>query len=145
MPQDEIKTVIRSFREAVSSSDVEKVLSLFADDATFVRPEGTFKGREEIKRSFVWLLGHYSEFTLNEIDLIVTVDKAVLEFLAEGTTTDGMKHRLPGVLAFHFRNGKIEEVHDYYDRLLTVQQMTKGWIAKRIVSYVVSRTEEGLH
>jgi len=69
----------------------------------------------------------------------------VLEFLAEGTTTDGMKHRMPEILAFHFRNGKIEQVHDYYDRLLIVQQLAKGWLAKRIVSYVVNRTEEGLH
>jgi hypothetical protein len=52
---------------------------------------------------------------------------------------------MPEILAFHFRNGKIEQVHDYYDRLLIVQQLAKGWLAKRIVSYVVNRTEEGLH
>ena len=33
MSEEEIKSAITSFREAVSSSDVEKVLSLFADDA----------------------------------------------------------------------------------------------------------------
>mgnify|MGYP001087852559 CR=1 FL=1 len=144
MSEEEIKSLITSFREAVSSSDVEKVLSLFADDATFIRPEGTFKGKEEIKRSFIWLLGHYSKFTLTEIDLIVTVDKAALEFLAENTTTDGMKQHSLGMLAFHFRKGKIWQVHDYYDRLLVAQQLAKEWLDKRILGYVVSRMEEGL-
>ena len=144
MSEEEIKSVITSFREAVSSSDVEKVLSFFADDATFVRPEGIFKGKEEIKRSFIWLFGR-SKFTLTEMDLNVTADKAVLEFLAEGTAFNGMKQHSPGVLAFHFRNGKIWQVHDYYDRLLAAQQLAKKWLDKRIVSYFVSRMEEGLH
>ena len=56
-----------------------------------------------------------------------------------------MKHRMLGILVFHFRNGKIEQVHDYYDMLLIVQQLAKGWLVKRIVSYVVNRTEERLH
>jgi len=145
MSEGEIRRVIGSFQEAVSNSDVEKIISLFADDATFVRPEGTFKGKEEIKRSFTWLLQNYSKFALRETDLIVTGNKAALEFAAEGTTTEGVAHRLPGVLAFQFTNGKIWQVHDYYDRLLLAQQLAKGWLAKRIVSSFVSRMEEGLH
>jgi len=64
---------------------------------------------------------------------------------AEGTTTDGVKQRLPGMAAFQFRKGKVQEVHDYYDSLLIAQQLARGWLAKMVVSAVVNRMEKGLH
>ena len=37
-----MKSAVRSIVEAFNSRDVEKMLSFVADDATFIRPEGTF-------------------------------------------------------------------------------------------------------
>jgi uncharacterized protein (TIGR02246 family) len=144
MSEEEIKSAVRSIVEAFNSRDVEKMLSFVADDATFIRPEGTFKGKEEIKRYYTWSFQHYSKLTLTETDLIVGGNKAVLEFVSEGTATDGMNQRLPGLAAFHFRNGRVEQVHDYYDRLLIAEQLAKGWFAKTVVGAVVNRMQKGL-
>jgi hypothetical protein len=55
-----------------------------------------------------------------------------------------MNQRLPGLAAFHFRNGRVEQVHDYYDRLLIAEQLAKGWLAKTVVGAVVNRMQKGL-
>ena len=144
MSDESIRSIVRSIREAFNNGNVEEELSFFTDDATFIRPEGTFKGKEEIKRYHTWSLQHYKELALTETDLIVSGNKAVLEFISEGTTTHGMKQRLPGILVFHFKDGKVEHAHDYYDRLLITQQLAKGWFAKRVVGAVVNRMEKGL-
>jgi ketosteroid isomerase-like protein len=53
---EEIKSAIRDSVKAIIQSDLAKLLSFFAEDATLVVPEGAFNGREEIKRYWNWQL-----------------------------------------------------------------------------------------
>jgi uncharacterized protein (TIGR02246 family) len=146
MSEKKLESIIRSICEAFNKRDVEKMVSFFTDDATLIRPEGTFKGKEEIKRYYRWSFSNYSELILTEVDLIVNGNKAVLEFVSEGTAVrdNRMKQRLPGMTVFEFRKGKVQQVHDYYDRLLIAQQLAKGWLEKKIINAVVNRMEKGL-
>jgi len=135
---------IRGIHEALNNRDVEKAVSFFADDATMIACEGIFKGREEIKRRFTWFLRQWSELKVTENKLILEGNRAAHEYVIEGTTREG-KGRFPGVAIYAFGNGKVQQVHDYYDRLSIAQQLAKGWLARRIVSSIIERMEEGLH
>ena len=122
------------------------MLSFFADDATYIRSEGTFRGKEEIKRYYTWMFSNYSELTLTEKEIIVEGDGAVLEWALEGTSVwgAGKKVELQGLDLFEFKNGKVQEVHIYQDRLLVAKQLASEWFEKTIINAVVNRMEKGL-
>ena len=141
-----LESIIHNILEAFNKKDLTRMTSFFGDDATFIRPEGTFRGKEEIKRYYTWSFSNYSELTLTAKGFVVEGNKAVLEFVFEGTSSrgGGKKQQLPGMAVFEFRNGKVQQVHDYYDRLLIAQQLANGWFEKKIINAVVNRTGKGL-
>ncbi len=141
-----IKSIIRNMLDAYNKKDLTSMLSFFADDATYIRSEGTFRGKEEIKRYYTWNYSNYSEATLSEKAIVVEGDRAVLEWAFEGTSVrgGGKKAHLQGLDLFEFKNEKVQEVHIYQDRLLTAKQLASGWFEKTIISAVVKRMEKGL-
>src|SRR4030067_1146304 len=141
-----IKSIIRNMLEAYNKKDLTSMLSFFADDATYIRSEGTFRGKEEIKRYYTWSYSNYSEVTLTEKGIIVEGDRAVLEWALEGTSVrgGGKKAQLQGLDLFEFKNGKVQEVHIHQDRLLIAKQLASGWFEKTIINAVVNRMEKGL-
>ena len=141
-----IKSIIRNILEAFNKKDLVGMLSFFADDATYVRSEGTFRGKEEIKRYYTWTFSNYSEITLTDKVIIVEGDKAVLEWAIEGTSVrgGGKKLQLQGLDLFEFKNGKVQQVHIYQDRLLIAKQLASGWFEKTVINAVVNRMEKGL-
>ncbi len=50
MPGNKIEGIMRNFVKAIEENNVEKALSFLTDDADYVTPEGTFKGKEEFRR-----------------------------------------------------------------------------------------------
>ncbi len=80
-----IKSIIRSMLEAYNKKDLATMLSFFADDASYIRSEGTFKGKEEIKRYYTWNYSNNSEVSLIEKAIVVEGDMAALEWAFEGT------------------------------------------------------------
>ncbi len=141
-----IKSIIRNMLKAYNNRDLTSVLSFFADDATYIRSEGTFRGKEEIKRYYNWSYSNYSEIKLVEKVIIVEGDRAVLEWALEGTSVmgGGKKAQLQGLDLFEFKNGKVQEVHIYQDRLLVAKQLASGWFEKTIINGVLKRMEKGL-
>ena len=141
-----IKSIIRSMLEAFNKKDLTSMLSFFADDATYIRSGGTFRGKEEIKRYYTWSYSNYSEVSLKEKGIIVEGDRAVLEWALEGTSVrgGGKKLQLQGLDLFEFKNGKVQEIHIYQDRLLIAKQLASGWFEKTVINAVVNRMEKGL-
>jgi uncharacterized protein (TIGR02246 family) len=145
--REKLRSLAHGVVEAFNRKDLEGMLSLFADDAVMVRPEGTFRGKDEIKRFYTWNFPGYLQNTLVEKDFIIEGDKVVLEFVSEATVDRGgkeLKRHLPGMVLFEFKEGKVQQVHDYYDKLLGAQQLANGWFEKTIVNGVVKRMEKGL-
>ncbi len=132
--------------EAYNKKDLTSVLSFFADDAAYVRSEGTFRGKEEIARYYTWSYSNYSEVLLKEESIIVEGDMAVLEWSLEGTSVrgGGKNAQLQGLDLFEFKNEKVQAVHIYQDRLLVAKQLASGWFEKTIINGVVKRMEKGL-
>ena len=144
MSTEEIKKTLRSIHEALNKRDVDKAVSFFAEDAIQIIPEGTFKGKNEIKRYFTWLLKQYTKLTLTETEIIVEGNKAAHVYVIEGTTTRG-KERVPCVSVLEFKNGKVQHLSSFYDRLSIAKQMARGVIQTRTVNAIVKRMDKGLH
>ena len=144
MSAEDPRKVLRSIHEALNKRDVEKAVSFFADDAVSVGPEGTFKGKKEIRRYFEWLLHTYSEFKLKETGLYVEGNVATHEYVTEGATKEG-KGSAPCVVVAEIKNGKVQRLRNYYDRLSIAKQMARGIVATRAVNSIINRMEEGLH
>jgi len=71
LSEKEIKDVIRSLNQAIERKDVEKILSLYAEEATLVAPDGTFEGKEEIRRFWLWQAQSALEAISTETEMIV--------------------------------------------------------------------------
>ena len=148
MSEEKIVSVIRDFIEAYVKRDVEKMLSLLTEDVFWVQPEGTFKGKEEAKRFLTWDAQITPDVKLRDagVGIMVKGNKAVWEWVFEGSTPDGRRCReVPGITVFEFSGEKIQQHRLYFDRLSTLKQMTKGWFEKTVVGFIVNRWEKGLH
>ena len=148
MSEEKIVSVIRDFAEAYVKRDVEKMLSFLTDDVVRISPEGTFKGKEEVKRYLTWDAQITPDIKLREagVGIIVKGNKAAYEWTYEGSTSDGRRWRdIPGITTYEFSGEKIQQYREYYDRLSMGKQVAKGWFEKMIVGTIVNRWEKGLH
>jgi uncharacterized protein (TIGR02246 family) len=121
--RSKLELLVRGVVDAFNRKDLEGLLSLFADDAVMIRPEGIFRGKDEIKRFYAWNFASYLQNTLVEKDFVIEGDQVVLEFVSEATVVRSdkeLKQHLPGMVMFEFKNGKVQQVHDYYNKLLSV-------------------------
>jgi ketosteroid isomerase-like protein len=142
---------VYGFGEAFVKRDVEKMLSFFAEDAVWVSPAGTFKGKEEIKRILTWDTQTMPTVKAKRsgIELMVKENKAVAEDIDEGWT-EGKKFEMLAITVFEFSDEKIQHIRLFYDRLSIIKQVAMqykgitGWFAKRLINYIVGCAEKGL-
>jgi len=152
MSEEEIASIASDFAEAFVKRDVERMLSFFAEDAVWVSPVGTFKGKEGLRRVLTWdtQISPTVKARRSGIGLMVKGNKAVDESISE-CEYEGKKVEVPGITVFEFNDGKIQHIRLFYDKLSVIKQVTKqytgvtGWFAKKIVNYIVRKAEEGLH
>jgi len=135
MSEKKIESVIRGWREAIEKRDVEKALSFVAEDAVWVAPEGTFRGKEEWKRYLTWMAKVTPEIKLKDagIGIMPKGNKAVSQYTLEAKTLDGMKYEVPGICIYELKNEKIQQHSTVLDRLLVAKQVAKGTVTKRLV------------
>jgi len=146
MAEEKIPSIMRDFVKTLEKADVEKVLSFLAEDAVWVNPNGTFKGKEELRRYLTVFLGSMGDMTVTETGngIIVQGNKAFFEHVIAGTV-EGIRGEGLAICAYEFKGEKIQEVRTVYDRLSLAKQVAKGWLAKWIVNLVVKQAEKGLH
>ena len=141
-----MKKTIRDILEAFNRGDLSTMVSFYADDVTYIRSEGTFKGKEEVKRYYTWAFSNWSTLKLIEKDIIVEGDKEALEFIQEGTSLKrtGKTLHLLSLDSFLFKDGKVQEVHVCHDRLLIAKQLASGWLENTIINSIINQMETGL-
>ena len=146
MNEEEIAGIMRDLIKSIETGDVEKTLSLFAEDGVWINPNGTFKGREELKRYMTSSAKSMQEVKITETGnkIIVQGDKGFYEHEI-AATIEGKRVEGLAMCAYEFTNGKIQEVRTVYDRLLIAKQAAKGWLAKTLVNSIVKQAEKGLH
>ena len=144
MSVEDPRKVMRSMHEALNKRDVEKAVSFFADDVIDVNPDGTFKGKAEVKRHLEWSLNQASEFKLIETGIYAEGNVVTHEYVIEETLKEG-KMSLPAVAVAEIKNGKVQRIRSYHDRLAVAKQLARGVVATRVVNSIISRMEKGLY
>jgi len=145
MSDEKIAGIMRDCVQAIVKGDVEKVLSLFAEDGVWTTPDGTFKGRDELRRYLTWFIRSVRDMTVKEsgIRVMVQGNTGVYEHVLGGTM-QGARYEGLAICVYEFKNEKIQEVRTVYDRLLLAKQVAKGWLAKWLVNMIVKQAEKGL-
>ena len=145
MADEKIAVIMRDFIQALERKDLEKALSLCADDVVYVTPEGSFKGKEELKRYLMWFfdVGQNVKVTESGNKIIVQGNRAFYEHIVSATY-QGVRTESLVICAYEFSGEKIQQMRTVQDRLLIVKQAVKGWPAKWLVNYIVKRAEKGL-
>ncbi len=72
--QEQIKTLLFNYRDALNESDVEKVLSLYTENGIFM-PSGapTSIGQEKVESAYKFVFGNIQlniEFYIDEIEIV---------------------------------------------------------------------------
>ena len=145
MAKEEIISAIRNFKDALNKKDIEESLSFFTEDADLIDPNGVFKGKEEIKHYFKWVLETSPDHKSIEsgVKIIAEEDRAVYEHILEGSYK-GMKYNILCLCIYEFKGDKIQHIRTVYDRLSMAKQLAKGKITKTAVNSIINRMEKGL-
>jgi ketosteroid isomerase-like protein len=74
---NELTTFMAEYERAANSHEVERVLPLIADDATYWFTDGSYRGREEIadalERTFTTI--HAEVYEIRELEWVMLADK----------------------------------------------------------------------
>jgi ketosteroid isomerase-like protein len=145
MADEKIPGIMREFVKAMGKGDVEKQLSFLTDDAAWINPNGTFKGKEELRRYLTVFLGSTKDLTVTECGngIIVQGNKAFFEHVIGGTV-EGRRAEVLAMCAYEFSGDKIKAVRTTYDRLSMAQQAATG-LGKWMANMIVKQMEKGLH
>ena len=137
---------MRDFVKAMAQGDVEKTVSFFAEDGVWVTPNGTFRGKEELRRSLVGMAQTMRDMSITECGngIIVQGKKAFFEHVI-AATVEGQRAEVLAICAYEFRGEKIQEARTTFDRLLLAKQAAKGWLPKKLVNSIIKQAEKGLH
>ena len=143
MTKEEIANIMRDFAEAMAKGDVEKELSLVTEDVVFVSPNGTFKGKDELRRHLSAEAESIQNMRVTETGngIIVEGNKAFFEHIIAGTV-QGKRAEVLAMCAYEFSDGKIKEVRSAFDRLSLAQQAAKGWLPKILINFIVKQMEK---
>ena len=143
MTKEEIANIMRDFAQAMAKGDVEKELSLVTEDAVLVSPNGTVKGKNELRRYLSAQAESMQDGTVTETGngIIVEGNKAFFEHVI-ASTIQGRRTEVLAMCAYEFSDGKIKEVRSTFDRLAMAQQVAKGWLPKMIVNLIVKKAEK---
>lgn len=125
MSEEKIKSIVHGFGEAFVRRDMEKMLSFFAEDAVWVSPAGTFKGKEGLRRVLTWdtQISPTVKSKPSGIGIIVKENKAVTEDISEGLY-EGKKCQTLAVTVFELSDDKIQHIRLFYDKLSIIKQVT---------------------
>ena len=145
MAEEKIPSIMREFVKTMSDGDVEKSLAYFTEDGVWVTPDGTFRGKGEIRRYMARMYDQIKDMKVKETGngIIAHGNKAFFEHEMTGTM-EGKKATMLAMCAYEFEGDKIKESRTTYDRLSMAQQAVKGWLPKMMINMIVKQAEKGL-
>jgi uncharacterized protein (TIGR02246 family) len=143
MSIEENRRILSDLHAAINNRDLDKAMSLFADDASWITmPGGTCYSKEEIRRYWEKIMKTYEKFVSRDIHPpVVSGEMATHEFMLDVKMKGRPEASVPSVVVAEFRNGRITQIRNYIDKLEAAKQLAKGTVAKRTVAAVARRVE----
>jgi len=141
---EENRKIAWDFHAALNNRDVDKALSLFTDDASWiVMPGATIYTKQDIRKYLEKMMRNFPKFIVRDIHPpVVSGDMVTHEYVHEVRITDGREAHIPAVVVMELRNGKIVQVRHYMDKLEGAKQTARGFFEKRAVAGIVKQVEE---
>ena len=132
MDTERNKTTAQRFCELFSASDLDGVLALLTDDATWripgkkeLTPTAGIYTKERIGRLFRRMLeGLTAGLSMTVLSSIAEGDRVALEVVSAGDLKNGRLYRQEYHFLMEFRDGKISAVREYLD----TQHAHEVWI-----------------
>lgn len=125
----EARQVEDKMTAGVEHGDMDEVLACYSEDAVLVAPEGTFRGKDQIKDFLAGWLVPFSNIKFEYFSKFDSADKAMDETtfnatntgditMPDGTTmpATGKQISVHGVDIAEVHDGHITEHHFYYDQ-----------------------------
>jgi len=139
----ENRRILSDLHAAINSRDVDRAMSLFADDASFIMmPGGRCSSKDEIRKYFEKMMKTYEKLLFRDIQPpVVSGEMATHEYMIDLKLRDGPEGTVPALVVAEFRNGRITEIRQYVDKLEAAKQLAKGLVAKRAVASVAKQVE----
>jgi uncharacterized protein (TIGR02246 family) len=140
---EENRRILSDLHAALNNRDLDKAMSLFADDASWiVMPGGTCYSKDQIRKYLEKTMKTYEKFNLRDIHPpVVSGEMATHEFMYDVKVKGGPEGTVPSVAVAEFRNGRITQIRNYIDKLEAAKQLAKGTLEKRTVTSVAKRVE----
>jgi len=137
------RKIASDFHAALNNRDVDKAMSMFADDASWiVMPGATMYNKQEIRNYLEKAMKNFPKFVVKDIHPpVVSGDMLTHEYIHEVRTRDGQEGQVPAVVVMELKNGKITQIRYYIDKLEAARQMATGFVTKRVVSSVVKQVD----
>ncbi len=144
MPEEKIPAIMREFVKTMEDGDVEKTLAYFTEDGVWVTPNGTARGKDELRRYLAGMYDQMKDMKVKECGngIIVQGNKAFFEHVIAGTM-QGKRAEGLAMCAYEFEGDKIKETRTTWDRLSMAQQVVSG-LPKMMVNMIVKQAEKGL-
>jgi limonene-1,2-epoxide hydrolase len=138
-------SMIRELADAYEKGDLNKMLSLFTDDITFINPFGTFKGKAEAERYLSWNLKNVKTEKISDegIGILVDGDKAFYDHKVVCQLNDTTAEFLV-MSSYEFSNGKFKLWRTIFDRLSIAEQAASGFLPQKAVGAIVREARKGL-
>ena len=130
------KRKIRSGFNYLSKHDIDKFLTDWAEDATFIYPgnisvSGEFQGKKTIEEWFKKFMGQFPQinFTIKHICLqnifdMIGTNHIAVEWDVNLTNRDGKEIQNSGVTTLDLKMGKAILVRDY---IFNLEKVKEGW------------------
>jgi len=140
---EENRRILSDLHAAINSRDVDRAMSLFADDASYIMmPGGRCSSKDEIRKYFEKMMKTYEKLLFRDIQPpVVSGEMATHEYMIDLKLRDGPEGTVPALVVAEFRNGRITEIRQYVDKLEAAKQLAKGLVAKRAVASVAKQVE----
>jgi len=145
MSEDNHVSMILELARAFESGDLDKILSLFDDDITFVNPFGTFEGKAEAERFLSWNLKSVKFEKISEegIGILVQGNKAFYDHKVV-CQLDDTPAEFFVMSSYEFSNGKFKLWRQIFDRLSIAEQTASGFLPQKAVRAIVQAARKGL-
>jgi len=142
--EETIKKIAMDLDNAIESRDVDHIVSFFADDCEIELMGVTLSGRDGARRWLEWLFDTLVEVKFKPVVIMVENSTFFEEFILVGTLPNGKVVESKQSEVLVYENCKIKSLRVYFDRLDFADVVAEGFISKRIVRTLISRSLRGL-
>ena len=136
----DITDILREFAKTMEKGDIEKTLSFVTEDIVWATPNGTFKGKVELRRFLSSESMQEISVTETGNGIIAQGNKAFFEHIL-ASTYQGRRAEWLAMCAYEFEGDKIQHVRTTFDRLLLAKQVTSG-LPKLLVNQIIKQSEK---